>query len=188
MSKKLCEVPMKRSIRGKRRMHPRRSAYLRQIWLNRSCVRLNPCMKPHYFRSILKRRYGIQMEGNPQSQIMRMKSRLSTYECLWLSEYKSSTSIEGVRNEKIRDQIHKDSYPELGCSGNLSLVVTVHPVNVGTLFSGLMTGLAAVDVECRARSSRSSLSGGKPRTWRRAVASSLVSLVDSKLGIQFQRK
>ena len=158
MSKKLCEVPMKRSIRGKRRMHPRRSAYLRQIWLNRSCVRLNPCMKPHYFRSILKRRYGIQMEGNPQSRIMRMKSRLSTYGCLWLSEYKPSTSIEGVRNEKIRDQIHKDSYPELGCSGNLSLVVTVHPVNVGTSCFGRETGLAAVEVKHEGRSSRSSLS------------------------------
>ena len=132
MSDNLCEAPMKRSIRDTRRIYPRRSAYLRQIWLNRSGVRLNPCLNPHYISSISKRRYGVQMEGNPHGVHLGMKSSILLCKCLLLSEYKLSTSIEGVRNEKTRDQIHKDSCPELGCSGNLSLVVTVHPVNVGT--------------------------------------------------------
>ena len=52
--------------------------------------------------------------------------------------YKLCASIEGVTNEKIRDQTHKDSYPELGCSGDLNLTDTVQPVNVGTSCFGLL--------------------------------------------------
>jgi hypothetical protein len=85
--------------------------------------------------------------------------------------YKPSASIEGATSEKIRGQIHKASYPELGCSGDLNLTVTVHSVNVGTSCLGGNTGLAAVDVRHEGRESRSSLSGGKLRTWRRTLAS-----------------
>ena len=71
----------------------------------------------------------------------------------------------------MRDQIHKDSHPELGCSRILNSTVTVYFVNVGTSCLGHMTGLAAVDVRYEGRKSRSSLSVGKPHTWRRALAS-----------------
>ena len=54
----------------------------------------------------------------------------------------------------MRDQIHKDSYPELGCSGDLNPTVTVHLVNVGTSCLGGNTGLAAVDVRHGGRESR----------------------------------
>lgn len=168
MSNKLCEVPMKRSIRGKRQMHPRGSAYLRRIWSIRSCVRMNPCMKPHYIIVSQKWRYGMQAKGNPLVLSKRAKSSASLCECLWLSEYKLSTFAEGARSVKTGDQIHKDSCPDLGCSGDLSFVV-VHPVNVGTSCFGRKTGLAAVDVKHEGRSSRSSRSEGKPRTWRRTT-------------------
>ena len=36
--------------------------------------------------------------------------------------------------------------------------------------SDLSTGLAAIEVKHEGRNSRSSRNGGKPRTWRRAVA------------------
>ena len=65
----------------------------------------------------------------------------------------------------MRDQIYKDSHPELGCSRILNPTVTVYFVNVGTSCLGLMTGLAAVDVRHEGRKSRSSLSQGKPDTW-----------------------
>jgi len=58
----------------------------------------------------------------------------------------------------------------LGCSGSLNPTVTVHLVNVGTLCLGRKTGLAAVDVRHGGRESRSSLSQGKPDTWRRTLA------------------
>jgi hypothetical protein len=32
----------------------------------------------------------------------------------------------------MNSQIHKTIHPELGCSGDLNLTDTVHPVNVGT--------------------------------------------------------
>lgn len=171
MSNNLCEVPMKRSIRGRTSIVPKKVGLPETDMVKSKLCEIESVYETSLMFGISKRRYGVQMEGNPQAANMWMKSSPPTYECLWLSEYKSCTSIEGVRDEKTRDQIHKDSCPELGCSGNLSLVVTVHPVNVGTLFSGLMTGLAAVDVENRGRNSRISLSGGKPRTWRRAVVS-----------------
>ena len=100
-----------------------------------------------------------------------MKSNREACECLWLRGCKPCTSAEGVRNEKIGDQIYKDFYPELGCSGNLSPTGTVHLVNVGTSYIGQGTGLAAVEVIYGGRESRSSLSQGKPDTWRRTLAS-----------------
>ena len=105
-------------------------------------------------------------------QVARMKSRLiaATNASGYLG-YKPSTSVEGVRSEKMRDQIHKDSHPELGCSGCLSPTETVHLVNVGTPYIGQRTGLAAVEVIYGGRESRSSLSQGKPDTWRRTLAS-----------------
>lgn len=71
----------------------------------------------------------------------------------------------------MEGQINKTFHPELGCSGDLNPTVTVHLVNVGTPCIGCKTGLAAVDVIYGGRNSRSSLSGGKLRIWRRAVAS-----------------
>ena len=70
----------------------------------------------------------------------------------------------------MRDQIHKDSYPELGCSGDLNPTVTVHLVNVGTSCFGLRTGLAAVDVKHEARRIHSSQSQRKSDTWQRNPA------------------
>ena len=67
-------------------------------------------------------------------------------------------------------QIHKTCHPELGCSGNLNPIETVHLVNVGTLCIGRRTGPAAVEVIYGGRNSRSSLRYGKHITWRRAVA------------------
>jgi len=171
MSNNLCEVPMKRSIRDRTSIVLKKVGLPETDMVKSKLCEIESVLETSILEGISKRRYGVQMEGNPQAMDMGMKSSCLTCECLWLSEYKSSTSIEGARSEKTRDQIHKDSCPELGCSGNLSLVVTVHPVNVGTLLSGLMTGLAAVDVESRGRNSRSSLGEGKPRTWRRAVVS-----------------
>jgi len=52
--------------------------------------------------------------------------------CLWLLGYKSSTSVEGVENEKMIGQTHKTYHPELGCSGNLNPSEIVHLVNAGT--------------------------------------------------------
>ena len=170
MSNNLCEVPMKRSIRGKRRYTPKKVGLPETDMVNPKSGEGESVLETSIYNSTSKRRYGVQMEGNLRVDSTKMKSSCFLYECLWLSEYKSSTSIEGVRNEKIGDQIYKDSYPNLGCSGNLSLVVIVHPVNVGTLFSGLMTGLAAVDVENRGRSSRSSQRYGKHITGRRTTA------------------
>ncbi len=132
MSNNLCEAPMKRSIRGKRQTHPRGSAYLRRDKVNPRLLKDESVYETSIRKSISKWRYGIQMEGNSQKNSMGMKSSSILCKCLWLSEYKPCTSIEGARSEKIRDQIHKDSYPDLGCSGDLSSVVTVHLVNVGT--------------------------------------------------------
>ena len=100
-----------------------------------------------------------------------MKSNREACECLWLRGCKPCTSAEGVKNEKIGDQIYKDFYPELGCSGNLSPTETVHLVNVGTSCIGRRTGLAAADVIHGGRENRSSLRAGKPSTWRRTLAS-----------------
>jgi hypothetical protein len=84
--------------------------------------------------------------------------------------YKLSTSVEGVRSEKMAGQIHKTCHPDLGCSGGLSPTVTVHFVNVGTSCLGGNTGLAAVDVRHEGRESRSSRRYGKHTTWRRTLA------------------
>ena len=93
--------------------------------------------------------------------------------------YKPSTSAGGARSEKMVGQIgdepdwenlNKTHHPDMGCSGNLSPTVTVHPVNVGTSCPGRKTGLAAADVGHGGRSGRSSLRHGKHVTWRRATA------------------
>lgn len=91
--------------------------------------------------------------------------------CLWLKGCKLSTSVEGAGSEKMRDQIHKNSHPELGCSGDLNPTVTVYLMNVGTSCLGRKTGLAAVDVRHEGRRSCSSLSERKFRTRRRTPAS-----------------
>lgn len=68
------------------------------------------------------------------------------------------------------NNLNKTHHPEMGCSGDLSSTVTVHPVNVGTSCPGRKTGLAAVDVGHGGRSGRSSLRYGKHITWRRTTA------------------
>jgi hypothetical protein len=70
----------------------------------------------------------------------------------------------------MKDRIHKDFHPELGCSGNLNLTRTVHSVNVGTSYLCRKTGLAATDVRCEGRETRSSLSQIRSGTWRRGQA------------------
>ena len=62
--------------------------------------------------------------------------------------YKPCASIEGATSEKIGDQIHKDSYPEMGCSGDLNLTDTVHSVNVGTSCFGCKRRKANGKVSC----------------------------------------
>jgi hypothetical protein len=71
----------------------------------------------------------------------------------------------------MRNQIHKDSHPELGCSGDLNLIDTVHPVNVGTSYLGRKTGLAATDGRYEGRETRSSRSQRKSGTGRRCLVS-----------------
>jgi len=126
--------------------------------------RLNPCWKSQYAHPS-RRRNWVETEGSPKDMPIGTKSSFLACECLWLMGCKSSTSVEGVRSVKMRDQIHKDSHPELGCSGNLNPTDTVHPVNVGTSCLGLWTGLAAVDVRHEGRESRSNLRYGKHTTW-----------------------
>jgi hypothetical protein len=72
---------------------------------------------------------------------------------------------------QIKGDLNKTYHPELGCSGSLNPSETVYLVNVGTSHLGCKTGLAATDVGCEGRNSRSSLRYGKHITWRRAVAS-----------------
>ena len=71
----------------------------------------------------------------------------------------------------MRDQTHKDSHPDMGCSGSLNPTGTVHLVNVGTSCLGVRTGLAAVDEKHEGRESRSSRRYGKHTTWPRTLAS-----------------
>ena len=72
---------------------------------------------------------------------------------------------------QIMGSQNKTFHPDMGCSGSLNPTVTVHLVNVGTSCIGRRTGLAAADVIHGGRESRSSLSQGKPDTWRRTLAS-----------------
>jgi len=153
-SNNLCEAWVKRRVRDTSQL-PRRLAYL---WLDMVTPRLckgESVFEASIFATISKRRYGMETEGNPIGHCDRMKSKFVRCECLWLPGYKPSTSVGGVRSEKMRDQIHKDSYPELGCSGDLNPTVTVHLVNVGTSCLGGNTGPAAVDVRHGGRESLS---------------------------------
>jgi hypothetical protein len=83
---------------------------------------------------ISKRRYGMKTEGNLAETKSEMKSEIS--ECLWLQGYKSCTSVEGARSEKMISRIHETYHPGLGCSGSLNPTATVHLVNVGTSYFG----------------------------------------------------
>lgn len=99
-----------------------------------------------------------------------MKSSSHLCKSFWLLGYKPCSSVEGVRNEKMKNQIHKDFHPDMGCSGSLNPTVTVNLVNVGTSCLGLRTGLTAIEVRHEGRESRSSRNQGKPDTWRRTQA------------------
>jgi hypothetical protein len=172
MSNKLCEALMKRQIRSQCRRLSRGSAYL---WSGMVKPRL--CEVESVFETSIspftsKRQYGVQIEGNP----ILIRDRMKSTSCYGTntSSYmgiKPSASIEGARSEKMGDQIHKDSYPELGCSGDLNLTGTVHSVNVGTSRLGRKTGLAATEVRREGREIRSSLGYGKHTTRRRNLAS-----------------
>ena len=178
MSNNLCEAPMKRRIRVTS-LTPRGFAYLGTDMIKPRWFKVEPVLETSIFLIISKRRYGMKAEGSPAEDLSRMKSKSISCKSLWLLGYKPCSSGEGATGVKITGRIHKTSYPELGCSGNLNPSETVHLVNTGTsYFDGMdmnnhahSIGLAAVDVKYEGRNSRSSLSEGKPRTWRRAVAS-----------------
>ena len=171
MSDNLCEALMKMPIRAERRTAPRWSA---NLWLNMANPRLcedESMCEASKCRPISKRRYGMEAEGSPYDRCRRTKSITCLCKCLWLLGYKLSTSAEGAESEKMIGQTHKTYHPDLGRSGSLSSTETVRFVNVGISCLGGNTGLAAVDVRHGGRESRSSLSQGKPGTWRRTLAS-----------------
>ena len=170
MSDNLCEALVKMSIRAERRTAPRWSA---NLWLNMANPRLcedESMCEASKCRPISKRRYGMEAEGNPESGMQDEKREGSMRMPLAIG-YKPCTSAEGAESGKMIGQIHKTYHPDLGRSGSLSSTETVRFVNVGTSCLGGNTGLAAVDVRYGGRESRSSLSQGKPGTWRRTLAS-----------------
>jgi len=170
MSNKLYEALRIMRIRNQCRRLPRWSA---NLWLGKvkpSTSKVESMFESSTSESTSKRQYGVEMEGNPDSGIIWMKSNFLC-KSLWLMGCKPCSSIEGATSEKIKGQIHKTLYPELGCSGNLNPTVTVHFVNVGTSCFGLRTGLAEVDVKHEGREIRSSLSQIGSGTRRRNLAS-----------------
>jgi hypothetical protein len=101
-------------------------------------VKLRLCEVESVFESSIllttsKRQYGVEVEGNPvvHSDWVKSISDNDTNTSSYLG-YKPSASTEGVTNVKMGVQTHKDSHPELGCSGDLNPTDTVHSVNVGT--------------------------------------------------------
>jgi hypothetical protein len=170
MSENLCEALMKMPIRAERRTAPRWSA---NLWLNmanpRLCKDKSMC-ETSKCRPISKRRYGMEAEGSPEHEVQDEKQYQNMRMPLAIG-VQAKTSAEGAESEKMIGRIHKTYHPNLGCSGSLSSTETVHFVNVGTSCFGGNTGLAAVDVRHEGRESRSSLSQGKPDTWRRTLAS-----------------
>jgi hypothetical protein len=172
MSDKPCEALRIRWIRSQCRRLPRWSAYLWSDMVKpRSCEVESAC-ESSLPVSTSKRQYGVEVGGNPAFPTGWVNSTLA--DSANTSGYmgcKPSASTGGAKSEKIISQIHKTFYPDLGCSGDLNLTVTVHPVNVGTSCFGLRTGLAAVDEKHEGRESRSSRRYGKHTTWRRILAS-----------------
>ena len=121
--------------------------------------------------STSKRQYGVEVGGNPAFLVGCVKSTL--VDGANTSGYmgcKPCAFAGGATSDKMKDQIHKDFHPDMGCSGSLNPTGTVHSVNVGTSYLGHRTGLAATDVRYEGRESCSSLSQGKPDTWRRTLA------------------
>jgi hypothetical protein len=171
MSDKPCEALRIRQIRSLCRGLPRRSAYLWSGMVKPRLCEVESVFESSILWSTSKRQYGVEVEGSWMFSKVPAKSILITCEHLWLEGYKSSASTEGATGEKMNSQIHKTIHLELGCSGDLNLTGTVHPVNVGTSCSGLWTGLAAVEVEHEGREIRSSLSQIRSGTWRRNLAS-----------------
>jgi hypothetical protein len=170
MSNKLYEAWAKRRVRVTSQT-PKRLAYL---WMNMIKPKLWEVESVYEIPTssiISKRRYGMEAEGSPETRIIRAKSLAYRQKPLARRGYKPCSSAEGATCEKMARQIHKTCHPELGCSGNLNSSETVHLVNVGTSHFGRETGLAATDVRCEGRNSRSSLRYGKHITWQRTVAS-----------------
>jgi hypothetical protein len=121
--------------------------------------------------SILKRQYGLEAKGNLECFFNWMKSTfLVSANTSGYMGCKSCAFAEGAMSDKMKDQIHKDFHPDLGCSGSLNPTGTVHSVNVGTSYLGHRTGLAATDVRYEGRESCSSRRYGKHTTWRRTLA------------------
>lgn len=117
MSSKLCEAWVKMRIRSECRTLPRRSA---NLWLDRAKPRsceVESVWKPQYGATISKRQYGMETEGNPTCLIGRMKSDIFCANASGYKGSKSGTSVEGAASGKMRDQTHKDSHPDMGCSG-----------------------------------------------------------------------
>jgi hypothetical protein len=171
MSNKPCEALRIRQIRSQCRRLPRWSAYLWSGMVKPRSCEVESVFEGSKSQNTLKRQYRVEMEGNWKVLRIPVKSEIHLHKCLWLVGYKSCTSIGGATGERIGDQINKDSYPETGCSGDLNLTDTVHPVNVGTSYLGRKTGLAATEVGYEGREIRSSLSQIRSGTWRRNLAS-----------------
>ena len=172
MSDKPCEALRIRWIRSQCRRLPRWSAYLWSGMVKPRSCEVESVFESSLLTSTSKRQYGVEVGGNPAFLTGWMKSMLA--DSANTSGYmgcKPCASTEGATGEKMISQIHKTFYPDLGCSGDLNLTVTVHPVNVGTSCLGRKTGLAATDVRCEGREIRSSLSQIRSGTWRRNLAS-----------------
>jgi len=174
MSNNLCEALREMQIRGERQTPPRRSANLWSGMVNPRLCKDESVYETSPIATISKWRYGMRKtEGISETPFIWEKSERHGRKCLWLPGYKPSTSVEGVRNEKMGVQTHKDSHPELGCSGDLNPNRYSTPCERGNFMyrSYYMTELAAVDVIHEGRESRSSLRYGRHTTWRRTLAS-----------------
>lgn len=76
MSNNLCEVPMKRSIRGNTSNAPNTVGLPVADMVNPRLCEDESVLEASINDGISKRRYGIQVEGNPQVGNMGMKSSL----------------------------------------------------------------------------------------------------------------
>ena len=138
MSNKLYEALGIRRIRSLCRGLPRWSAYLWSGMVKPRLCKVESVYESSIPQSTSKRQYGVEVEGNPKFTSVWVKC--TGADTSGYLGYKSSASTEGAACVKMGDQIHKDSYPELGCSGDLNLTDTVHSVNVGTSCFGCERG------------------------------------------------
>ena len=84
MSNNLCEVPMKRSIRGNTSNAPNKVGLPETNMVNPKLCEDESVYETSILDSISKRRYGIQAEGSPIGNRYGMKNSEIAYERLWL--------------------------------------------------------------------------------------------------------